>query len=222
MKLVEFVKRVPEAEAKCRAILANCEDPNHPFPNYAEEYDFAAYLYEKLSAENETYPHKAYTNALEAIRQGYHTTQNLRIVSEYSYSTMNLVGLKQIGALIYNDKFCYRHTPDAGVLYNRIVKWVKELSEKVPGSGFSLFTQEEIKEILECCKKHLEVISEWEMYTRMEKDGIRHEYVGVRSARNALYNLDYEGINIGYDGCASYYDDLKMLMGFAYRKSLNP
>lgn len=224
LEIPKLIKKIPDPEANCREILANCEDPNHPFPSYAEEYDFAAYLYDKLSAEDETYPHKAYTNALEAIRLGYHTTQNLLIVSWYSYSTMNLVGLKQVGALIYNEKFCYRHTPTAGYLYNKIVEWVKELSEKVPGSGFSLFTQEEIKEILKCCKKHLDVISDWEMYTKMEKDGIRHEYAGVRFARNALYNLDYEGINIGYgyDGCSSYYDDLKKLMDFVYRRSRNP
>ena len=222
MKLVEFVKRSSEAEAKCRAILAKCEDPAVPFPSCVDEYDFAAYLYEKLSTENESYPQKAYTNALEAIKLGYHTTQNLRIVSEYTYNSMNLVGLRQIGALIYNDKFCYRHTPNAGFLYNKIVKWVEELSRKNPDSGFYLFTPEEKQEILEDCKHHLDVIAEWKIYTRMEQDGIRHEYAGVRTARNALYNLDYEGINIGYEGCSSYYDDLKMLFGFAYRKPTKP
>ena len=222
MKLVEFVKRLPEAEAKCRAILAKCENPNDPFPSHADEFDFAAYLYDKLSLENESYPQKAYTNALEAIKLGYHTTQNLEIVAEYSYSALNLVGLKQIVALIYDDKFCYRHTPNAGVLYNKIVKWVKELSAKELGTGFIIFTPEEKNEIFECCKHHLEVITEWEVHTRMEQDGIRHGYSGVREARHVLYNLDYEGINIGYDGCSSYYDDLKMMMSHAYRKPAKP
>ncbi len=217
--------KVDDSENKCRAILSACEDSTIVFPSCAEEYDIAAFLYNYFSNEDDSYPQKAYQYALLAITAGNHTSQNLGIVADYLFLKKNLNGLEQLNKLVHSFSFCFNHTPSAWMIQNKIEKSIKELSNTYLFPDFILFTEEEMNEIFSICKHHRDIISTWEMYKKMEEDGMKHAYWGVRTARAQLYQLDYEEINIDYPGATrSYYNELKTSLIWSnklrkYRKS---
>ena len=218
MNLAELIKASKTAELRCRKILEDCENPEVDFPRFTEDYNFAARLYRLFSTENESFPQKAYENTLIAIKGGYHTTSNLSYVAEYLYDNKNTIGLKQLSALVVDKRFCYRYTPGSARLINDILELKRKLISECPQNGCLLLTAQELEDIFEICVRHRKTIERYQLVSKMEQDGMRNGYVGVRDARRELYSLDYTGINISYHVSPTYYDDLISALLFA-RKS---
>lgn len=218
MSIGIVIKTAKTAEAECRKILADCENPDKDFPLWPDDYDIVAYLYDFFSDEDDSYPHKAFVNALHAIKAGFHTVQNLRIVSNYLFHEKNKRGLKQLLELILDKKFCFRHTPGSGWICNDIKDKLRELPNTEQNTPFLLFSEEDKENLLKNCQGHIRTIERWKFCREQEHGLARSGYRGVSDWRHELYSLNYKGINISYgDSEESDYDDLKTRIRFARR-----
>jgi hypothetical protein len=203
--------KIVDCENRSQAILSACENPNDPFPSCAEEYDIAAYLYNFYSKDNESYHEKAYFNALQAIIEGYHTSQDLYIVADYLSLNKNLIGLKQLFRLVCSIDFCYCHTPNAGQLQVELRKSINEISLEEHKTGDPIFTKVDVEKMLGICRSHREIISTWERLKKQEEWGMKHAYAGVCDARRELYYLHYCEVNLSSPPGAEkpYFEELK-------------
>lgn len=160
MSLVDRIKKGQSTGERCLKILAACEDPSNSFPSCAEEYDFAAFLYSRLSSWDETFPKKAYDYSLAAIKEGFHSWENINRISDYLFQQKNKAGLIQLASLLSDRRTCFRLNYNSGSQYRLLEKRIVSLTELKQDDSFSLFTDEERERIYNDCKRHIKIFKD--------------------------------------------------------------